>query len=435
MKLHSDVIHLQQEGYNLTFPNNFTIFLSMNGIDSYTFIIAICSLVIFSYFFNLISRKTGIPSVLLLLLSGIAVREILIFYKFSFTVSTHTVEMFGIIGLIMIILEAGLDLQVGRHKFKLIRNAFFSALIILIFSAIGCSFLLYFYLKEDYVHCLIYALPLSIVSSAIVIPSISHLDEHKKEFLVFETSFSDILGILLFNYLIAGNLLKGMNITLFFGSVILALVLSVVLSIFMLLMLTRITTKVRFFLVFAVLIFLYAGGKMLHLPALFIILMFGLVVSNWELSLFNKLYKWISVKHVNDISHLLHSLTAESSFLIRTFFFFIFGLTIDISLMMDLEVILAGSAIVVVLLCIRYIYLRFFLHSHIFPELFFMPRGLITILLFYSIPESYKLSKFNEGILFFVILISSVIMMIGSIAYGKPKLQTINDESPLNEDS
>lgn len=407
----------------------------MNGINSYTFIIAICLLIIFSYLFNVVSRKTGIPSVLLLLLSGIGVREILIFNNFSITVSTQTVEVFGIIGLIMIILEAGLDLRVGRHKFRLIRNAFFSAFIILVFSAIGCSFLLFYYLKEDYVRCLIYALPLSIVSSAIVIPSISHLDEHKKEFLVYETSFSDILGILFFNYLIAGNLLKGLNITWFFGSVILALALSILLSIFMLLMLTRITSKVRFFLVFAVLIFLYAGGKMLHLPALFIILMFGLIVSNWGSSVFAKAYKWISVQQVNDISHLLHSLTAESSFLIRTFFFFVFGLTIDFSLMIDLEVILAGSAIVAILLGIRYIYLRFFLHSHIFPELFFMPRGLITILLFYSIPQTYKLSKFNEGILFFVILISSIIMMIGSIAYGKPKLQTINDESPLNEDS
>lgn len=173
---------------------------------------------------------------------------------------------------------------------------------------------------------------------------------------------------------------------------------------------------------------------MLHLPALFIILLFGLTVSNWGELIFQKLYKWVSPVQVSEVSHLLHSLTAESSFLIRTFFFFIFGFTIDFSLIMDIEVILAGSAIVAILLGIRYIYLRFFLHSHIFPELFFMPRGLITVLLFYSIPESYKLTKFNEGILFFVILITSVIMMIGSIAYGKPGLETINDETPITEE-
>lgn len=405
----------------------------MNDLNAYVLILASCLLVIFSYLFNLLSRKTGIPSVLLLMLTGIGVREFLKANNFSVDISPRLVEIFGIIGLIMIILEAGLDLRIGKNKVLLIRNAFFSAITILILSTLACSAFLYYYLKADYIYCLLYALPLSVVSSAIVIPSISHLSDHKKEFLVYETSFSDIIGIILFNYLIAGNFLKGSNIVWFFGSMVIAFVLSVVLSFIMLFMLTRITTKVRFFLVFAVLIFLYAGGKMLNLPALFIILLFGLVVSNWETSYFKNLYKWISVKQVNDVSHLLHSLTAESSFLIRTFFFFIFGLTIDIALILDTEVILAGSAIVMLLLGVRFIYLRFFLRSHIFPELFFMPRGLITILLLYSIPEADRLSKFNEGILFFVILISSIIMMMGSIAYGKPKMEVINDEMPLDE--
>lgn len=406
----------------------------MKDVNAYILIIGVCLLIILSYLFNLLSRKSGIPSVLLLLLSGIISREIMIFNNIPFEISPRLVEIVGILGLIMIILEAGLDLRIGKNKLKLIRNAFFSAAVILILSAMACSALLYFYLNESFIHCLIYAIPLSVVSSAIVIPSISHLHENKKEFLVYETSFSDILGIIIFNYLIAGNILKGSNIGFFFGSLFLSFILSIVLSFIILFLLTRITTKVRFFLIFSILIFLYAGGKMLHLPALFIILLFGLIVSNWGEPIFKKFYKWVSPAQVNDVSHLLHSLTAESSFLIRTFFFFIFGFTIDLRLIMDYEVILAGSAIISILLGVRYIYLRFFLHSHIFPELFFMPRGLITVLLFYSIPEAYKLSKFNEGILFFVILITSIIMMIGSIAYGKPKLETINDETPITED-
>jgi len=407
----------------------------MREINAYVFIIAICLLLIVSYLFNLFSRKTGVPSVLLLLLLGIVVREILLANHIPVQIDSRLVEIFGIVGLIMIILEAGLDLQVGKNKVRLIRNAFFSALAILVLSTVVCSLFLYLYLRADYVNCLIYALPLSVVSSAIVIPSISHLDPQKKEFLVYETSFSDIIGIILFNYLVAGNFMKGSNIAWFFGSMVLAFALSIALSFLMLFTLTRITTKVRFFLIFAVLIFLYAGGKMLHLPALFIILLFGLIVSNWETPYFERLYKWIPIEQVSGISHLLHSLTAESSFLIRTFFFFIFGLTIDVSLLKDPEVIFAGSSIVALLFGIRFIYLKFFLHSHIIPELFFMPRGLITILLIYSIPETFRLSKFNEGVLFFVIIITSIIMMIGSVAYGKPKLEVINDEMPISEDN
>ena len=405
----------------------------MPVVNSYILIIAACLLVIVSYLFNLISKKTGIPSVLMLLISGIVVREVLKYTGNSFAIPTSMVELFGILGLIMIILEAGLDLSISKKKLRLVRNAFFSSLVILVFSTLIVSAFLFYYLKEDYLNCLIYAIPLSVVSSAIVIPSISHLGETKKEFLVYETSFSDILGILLFNYMIAGNLLQGSNITWFFASIVLSLIVSFVLSLLVLFMLTRIKTNVRFFLVFAVLIFLYAGGKMLHLPALFIILLFGLIVSNWQLKIFDRWQRLIPYQKVNSISHLLHSLTAESSFLIRTFFFFIFGLTIDVRLLADIEVILAGSTIVLSLLVIRYIYLRFFLRAHIFPELFFMPRGLITILLFYSIPQVHQLSKFNEGILFFIILVTSVIMMIGSVAYGKPVIETINEEEPLTD--
>lgn len=403
----------------------------MEGISSYIYIIAACLLVISSYLFNLLSQKTSIPAVLLLILSGIGVREILVYYDASMIIPPSTVEVFGILGLIIIVLEAGLDVRISRKKIKLIRNAFLSAMIIFALSAAACSALLYYYLEEEFIHCLVYAIPLSVVSSAIVIPSISHFEEEKKEFLVYETSFSDIIGIMIFNYVIAGNILHVGNIAIFFGSVALALVLSVLLSILILFMLTRIKTKIRFFLVFAMLIFLYAGGKMLHLPALFIILIFGLIVSNWQLPLFKRLYNWMSFKQVSEVGGLLHALTAESSFLIRTFFFFIFGLTIDLRLLADLDVILTGSLLVLILFAIRFIYLRFFLHAHIFPELFFMPRGLITILLFYSIPAFYKLSKFNSGILFFVILTTSIIMMIGSISYGRPQLQVINDDIPF----
>ena len=403
----------------------------MEAVSSYVYIIAACLLIIFSYLYNLFSQKTGIPSVLLLILTGIGIRELLVYYDAWVVIPNSAVEMFGIIGLIIIVLEAGLDLRISKKKVKLIRKALLSSLIIFALSAAACSALLYYYLEEEFIHCLVYAIPLSVVSSAIVIPSVSHFEEEKKEFLVYETSFSDIIGIMLFNYVIAGNILHVSNIAKFFGSVALALVLSVVLSVLILFMLTKIKTKIRFFLVFAMLIFLYAGGKMMHLPALFIILIFGLIVSNWQLPVFKKFYHWMSYKQVSEVGGLLHALTAETSFLIRTFFFFIFGLTIDFRLLADTEVLLAGGLIVIILFVIRFIYLKFFLHAHIFPELFFMPRGLITILLFYSIPAAYQLSKFNSGILFFVILTTSVIMMIGSISYGRPKLEPINDEIPF----
>jgi hypothetical protein len=54
-----------------------------------------------------------------------------------------------------------------------------------------------------------------------------------------------------------------------------------------------------------------------------------------------------------------------------------------------------------------------------------MPRGLVTILLFYSIPSSKSIGGFNEGILFFVVAVSSILMMIGLLLFGKDKKEYI----------
>jgi hypothetical protein len=62
-----------------------------------------------------------------------------------------------------------------------------------------------------------------------------------------------------------------------------------------------------------------------------------------------------------------------------------------------------------------------------------MPRGLITILLFYSIPSSFRLQQFNEGILLFIILATGLIMTAGSLLYGNKDIENINDEIPVTE--
>jgi predicted membrane channel-forming protein YqfA (hemolysin III family) len=58
----------------------------------------------------------------------------------------------------------------------------------------------------------------------------------------------------------------------------------------------------------------------------------------------------------------------------------------------------------------------------------FIPRGLITIVLFYKIPQSFQLKTFNGGILFFVILLSAIIMTLGMIFYKKKTEDLVEDE-------
>ena len=70
------------------------------------------------------------------------------------------------------------------------------------------------------------------------------------------------------------------------------------------------------------------------------------------------------------------------------------------------------------------------LKANLFPELFLMPRGLVTILLFYSIPVSKQLTNFKVGIIFYVVVVTSLLMMVGLIFFKKEDtnyLQTTED--------
>jgi Kef-type K+ transport systems, membrane components len=162
----------------------------------------LCGVIVISYLFSIMSRKLRVPSVLLLMFSGIIGRYVTDKYQLTVELPRLVVEGLGVVGLIMIVLEAGLDLKLTRDKLPLIRKSFFSASVIFFASAALITGILVYWLEESLIQCIVYAIPMSIISSAIVIPSLHHMTNAKKEFLVYEASFSDIVGIIVFNYFV-----------------------------------------------------------------------------------------------------------------------------------------------------------------------------------------------------------------------------------------
>jgi Kef-type K+ transport system membrane component KefB len=399
----------------------------MNGLTVEWLLIIVSGMVVMSYFFSVISKFIRVPSVLLLLFTGVGLRILADSTGTKIALPDSLVQLLGIVGLVMIILEAGLDLKLKREKLSLIRNTFFSALVILLVSSFLVAYILEYLLKEPFMNCLVYAIPLSIMSSSIVIPSIHNLTERKQEFLVYEASFSDILGIMFFNFLTASSTITLASTGGFFGSLLVSIILSIVFSALLFIILVRSTIQIKFFLVFALLLAIYVSGKLLHLPSLLVILVFGLFINNLESVRFPWFRKMFPEHTVKDLQHLLHTITAESSFLIRTFFFIIFGFSITIGFLENEEVLLTGGLIVLALLVVRFLYLRFFLRTNVFPESFFIPRGLITIVLFYKIPPEFRLESFNDDILFFVILVTGLIMTLGMVFYKKPSSQIVEE--------
>jgi NhaP-type Na+/H+ or K+/H+ antiporter len=58
---------------------------------------------------------------------------------------------------------------------------------------------------------------------------------------------------------------------------------------------------------------------------------------------------------------------------------------------------------------------------------FIAPRGLITILLFLSIPITQQIKQIDKSLITQVIILSALVMMTGLISYKKPESENIHE--------
>jgi len=159
-----------------------------------------------------------------------------------------------------------------------------------------------------------------------------------------------------------------------------------------------------------VLVLLYAVAKLFHLSSLLIILMFGLLLRNHKILLWGRLEQWLNDKALDALFENFKMITIESSFLIRTFFFVVFGISLSLNTLANWEVWIMSTAFLVILLVVRYVMFFTVERKDIFPQIFLAPRGLISILLFFAIPVDYQVPEFESGALLVVIIFSSLIM-------------------------
>ena len=406
---------------------------SLDDIGAFSLVIGGSIIIILSYFANLLAKRTNIPSVLVLIAMGVLIRQGLSALGMEeIPYESLALELLGTVGLIFILLEAALDLELSKEKLPLIMKSASLALFTLGASTLGIAALLFYSLGLEWFTAVVYAIPLSIMSSAIIIPSVGGLSLERKEFMVYESTFSDIWGIMAF-YLVLGNqealgageVLKSIGVNL--GA---SLIISVAVSYLLVYILQKITSSVKLFLSIAVLILIYSIQKMLHLSPLILILIFGLMLNNHKI-FFANIFKnkegqsWLggllNDEKMAGLRHDFHLLTLESAFVIRTFFFVLFGATVVLASLTDLEVLFYGLTISVILYVTRFVFLRLFRPEDPFSLLYIAPRGLITILLFFQISSNYTElvdTSFNGGILLVVILVTCVIMTVSLMQKG-----------------
>jgi len=375
-------------------------------------IITLCSLLLIAYVFDLTSSKTKIPSVILLLLLGWIVRQLSVFFSVGIPDLSALLPILGTVGLILIVLEGSLELELNKSKTTIIIKSFVVAFLPMLTLAFSLAALFHYLGSFPFKNCLANAIPLCVISSAVAIPSVKNLNPFNKEFIIYESSLSDILGVLFFNFITMNDTIDMHSFGGFTLELLIMIAISFVATIALAFLLNKIEHHIKFVPIILLIILIYAIAKEYHLPALIFIMVLGLFLGNLDELKHIKWIKKFNPDELNKEIHKFRELTIEITFLIRTLFFLLFGYLIETSEILNLDTVAWAAATVAIIFIIRWIQLKL-LKLPIKPLLFIAPRGLITILLFFSIPLIQNISLVNKSYVIQVIILTALVMMAG----------------------
>jgi Kef-type K+ transport system membrane component KefB len=401
-------------------------------------------LIVFSYLFDRFARKTKFPAVILLMFTGILFRLLSSAYGFNqLGFLDDLIPVLGTVGLILIVLEGALELKISNEKLPLLLKGFIAALVILLLNIAALQWVFSSLFEMSAQVAVLSAIPLAIISSAVAIPSAGGLLDKEREFVVYESTFSDILGIMIFNYAlrqfeVGEGLLNSSSLVVLLFQIIGVVVISIGITYILFKLLRQIEHHVKFFLILALLILVYAFGKLFHLPALVTIFIFGIFLSNVKSLLPRFLKNYLDLDHTEKELHEFHLLTAESTFLVRTFFFLFFGFSIQLSTFNSIQPLIYGVIIILIMLALRYLYFSATtVQIKPSPLVYLSPRGLISILLFLQLKDisfvDLSLSPIDERVLLIVILGTMLVMLLGTLKKFKSSQREdfAEDESPI----
>ena len=312
-----------------------------------------------AYLFDLTASMTKIPSVILLLVLGWVVREATTLFSINVPDLTSTLPILGTIGLILIVLEGSLELELNKSKIGLIKKSSIGAFLPLLVLAFSLAYLLYYYGGYSFKDSLTNAIPFCVISSAIAIPSVRNLSKSQKEFIIYESSLSDIFGVVFFNFIAFNYKFWTRDFWLFLSrNPLIIIAISFVATILLSFLLNKIDHHIKFVPIVLLIILIYEISKIFHLPALIFILVFGLSIGNLDEL---RHYKWtrqFRLDLLNKEVAKFKELIIEATFLVRALFFLLFGYLIKTAEIINTDTFVWALGIVAMLFLLRFIQLK-----------------------------------------------------------------------------
>lgn len=383
-----------------------------------TAILAASGLLLLAYGIEHFGRHFRLPSVVLLIIVGLIARQVLDAFGWQFRWVEPIVPVIGTIGLILIVLEGALDLTVTSERRALIVTAAASSLAGFLASLGAFALIFGALLRFAPDIAVMAAIPFAVVSSAVAIPSAAGLADKTREFVVYESSFSDILGVLVFYaWVSAEGSMEGFAMDLVGGGAI-SLVAALLAAIALFYFINQIVGHVRFLPLLAGLVFLYAIGKEMHLSPLIVVLVCGLIINNPNLVTWHAKLRDLQNDTYRQTLHEFKGLVSELTFAMKSFFFLLLGYWTDVRSMLSVEAVLVAIAGIAAILGTRWLILKALRREGIAQLLWIAPRGLITVLLFLSARETGKLDAFPFGAVMLVVLVTSALTALAHRGQG-----------------
>jgi cell volume regulation protein A len=379
-------------------------------------------------------RRSGVPSVIVLVASGLLARPMLDSVGVTLGWAGTLVPIIGTIGLVLIVLEGALDIELRRERLRLIGATFLLATAGFVIATVSFALAGRWVLGLGAVQAVLLATSVAVISSAVAIPSSTFLPPKAREFITYESSMSDIIGVLVFFSLLGSDGTVSGALLALLGGGILSLLLSMLCAVVLLLLLLRVSGPIRFVPLLAGLFALYATGELLHLSPLIMVLFLGLLLNKPSLvTRFRPVRLWVSREYESTISE-FRTLVVELTFVVRGFFFVLLGYWTDLSDLASSSAWLGAGLVLAVVYGSRFLMLRLMLGpAAAGPLMWIAPRGLITVLLFLHVREAFSLPSYLNGSIMLVVLASSAFILIASYLVNRQvPLAAPPDAPPLS---
>jgi cell volume regulation protein A len=394
-------------------------------------------LLVLAFVANRLVRFTGVPDVIILLLTGVLLGPVLKIVDPE--VFRGATRGFGSLALLLILFEGGLDLKL-KEIVSHFAAGFFLSLACYVLSVAGVAATCHLMLRFSWMQSLLVGAVLGCVSSAIVLPVLQQMKLRTplRMTLLVEASLGDALAVLAVTALLevaAGGTASAKQVGWGLLSSLLLAVAAGILAGMLWSYLLPLLSEQRFWhvLTFGGVLLIYAGIHTLHGNSLVGVLVFGITLANYrtvrkeiEEGAANNRSDWFSEVPIRGRTEAqthgqMQTFHGELAFLIRTFFFVLLGMLVDFGgLRRNLVLALACFAALLLARLLAVEAGRFVWRGLTSLEreimIWLLPRGLITAVLALQVLEARGAGyEFLPDLAFAVILLSNVVLLGGTL--------------------